>query len=223
VAVQAAREAMWQTFAAKYPEVTTGDLAPGADHDFIRECDKGPRRLAPTTTGRRHAPRRNTSPPPTPPIAASTGCPGEPGQPSPAAPACIMSSTIESSASGYRAARDLPAPDPAAFLAQNLATAPYRYAARITVHAPADVVRARTGALPDRVEPLDENTCTVHVSDDSLDRMTQHLVALGADFTLDTAPTPCPRRTRTRSSNGGRPNIPSTLATPSPATIGSIL
>ena len=30
-AADAAREAMWATFAAQYPEVTTGDLAPGAD------------------------------------------------------------------------------------------------------------------------------------------------------------------------------------------------
>jgi hypothetical protein len=39
-AAQTARDAMWQAFAAKYPEVTTGDLAPGTDHDFVRECDK---------------------------------------------------------------------------------------------------------------------------------------------------------------------------------------
>jgi hypothetical protein len=25
---------MWATFAARYPEVTTGDVAPGADHAF---------------------------------------------------------------------------------------------------------------------------------------------------------------------------------------------
>ncbi|MGH3736621.1 MAG: helix-turn-helix transcriptional regulator [Micromonosporaceae bacterium] len=84
--------------------------------------------------------------------------------------------------------RDLPAPDPATFLAQHLANAPYRYTARVTVHAPAEVVQARTGALPARVTPLDENTCAVNVSDDSLERITQHLVALGADFALDTVP-----------------------------------
>jgi len=39
-AAQTARDAMWQAFAAKYPEITTGDLAPGTDHDFVRECDK---------------------------------------------------------------------------------------------------------------------------------------------------------------------------------------
>jgi predicted DNA-binding transcriptional regulator YafY len=83
--------------------------------------------------------------------------------------------------------RDLPAPDAAAFLARHLATAPYRYTAQATVQAPADVVQARTGALPGRVQPLDESRCTVHVSDDSLHRMTRHLVALDADFTLNTA------------------------------------
>ena len=92
--------------------------------------------------------------------------------------------------------RALPAADPAAFLAHQLATAPYRYSASVTVQAPARSVLARTGALPGRVEPIDEHTCTVHVSDDSVDRMTQHLVALGADFTIHTAPADLRRRLR---------------------------
>ncbi len=39
-AADAAREAMWATFAAQYPEVTTGDLGPGADAAFVTESDK---------------------------------------------------------------------------------------------------------------------------------------------------------------------------------------
>jgi len=39
-AADAAREAMWATFAAQYPEVTTGDLAPEADRAFVTESDK---------------------------------------------------------------------------------------------------------------------------------------------------------------------------------------
>jgi hypothetical protein len=39
-AVEAAQDAMWATFAARYPEVTTGDLAPGADHAFVTEATR---------------------------------------------------------------------------------------------------------------------------------------------------------------------------------------
>lgn len=39
-AADAARDAMWSAFAAQYPEVTTGDLAPGADHAFVAESNK---------------------------------------------------------------------------------------------------------------------------------------------------------------------------------------
>ena len=39
-AADAARDAMWATFAQRYPEVTTGDLAPGADFAFVAESDK---------------------------------------------------------------------------------------------------------------------------------------------------------------------------------------
>jgi predicted DNA-binding transcriptional regulator YafY len=81
--------------------------------------------------------------------------------------------------------RRLPAADPAAYLAQALATAPHRYNVRATVHAPADVVAARTGALPGRIESVDEQTCTVNVSDDSLDYIAHHLVDLDADFTIN--------------------------------------
>jgi hypothetical protein len=31
---------MWATFAARYPEVTAGDLAPGADHAFVAEVTR---------------------------------------------------------------------------------------------------------------------------------------------------------------------------------------
>ncbi len=39
-AADAAREAMWAAFAARYPEVTIGDVAPGADHAFVAESNK---------------------------------------------------------------------------------------------------------------------------------------------------------------------------------------
>jgi hypothetical protein len=39
-AADAARDAMWAAFAAQYPEVTTGDLPPGADRAFVAESDR---------------------------------------------------------------------------------------------------------------------------------------------------------------------------------------
>lgn len=39
-AADAAREAMWATFAQRYPEVTTGDLPPGADYEFVVVSNK---------------------------------------------------------------------------------------------------------------------------------------------------------------------------------------
>lgn len=39
-AADAARDAMWAAFAAQYPEITTGDVAPGADQPFVTESDK---------------------------------------------------------------------------------------------------------------------------------------------------------------------------------------
>nr|BFE56381.1 hypothetical protein GCM10020063_009070 [Dactylosporangium thailandense] len=39
-AADAARDAMWAAFAARYPEVTTGDVPPDAEHTFVTESDK---------------------------------------------------------------------------------------------------------------------------------------------------------------------------------------
>jgi sulfatase maturation enzyme AslB (radical SAM superfamily) len=39
-----------------------------------------------------------------------------------------------------------------------------------------------------RIEPIDEQTCTVNVSDDSLEYITRHLVDLDADFSIDGPP-----------------------------------
>ncbi|WP_405981998.1 WYL domain-containing protein [Streptomyces sp. NBC_00158] len=90
---------------------------------------------------------------------------------------------------GHRVpARTLPAPDPAAFVATKIATAPARYRAVATVHAPAVAVLARTQGLPERVIPIDEATCTVDLSGGSLARIAQLVVALAADYTLDADP-----------------------------------
>lgn len=83
------------------------------------------------------------------------------------------------------APRALPDVDAAAYLVRTIAMAPYRYTAQATVHASASTVRARLHApIPGTVEPLDDNTCILHLRGDSLDLIAQHLAALVA---LDTA------------------------------------
>ncbi|AEW98104.1 MULTISPECIES: helix-turn-helix transcriptional regulator [Streptomycetaceae] len=84
--------------------------------------------------------------------------------------------------------RPVPGHDPADYVAQKIATAPARYRALATVHAPADTIRHRTGALPARVQPLDDTTCTVDCSSDSLAHIAQALTALNADYALDADP-----------------------------------
>ena len=82
--------------------------------------------------------------------------------------------------------RELPAADPAAYVARKITNAPVRYRAIATVAAPAEVVQARAwGALPGRVTPIDEHTCTVDLSGDWLPRISATLASLDIDYTLD--------------------------------------
>ncbi|MFD3870273.1 helix-turn-helix transcriptional regulator [Streptomyces sp. NPDC058623] len=81
-----------------------------------------------------------------------------------------------------------PGPDPAAYVAAKIAAAPVRHRAVATVHASADNVRARTWALASRIRPMDESTCTIDCSDNSLNRIAQTLTNLNTDYTLDADP-----------------------------------
>lgn len=82
--------------------------------------------------------------------------------------------------------RDLPGADPAAYVADKITTASTRYRAVATITAPADTVRTRTwGALPGRITPVDEHTCTLDLSGDWLPRIAAILASLDADYTLD--------------------------------------
>jgi predicted DNA-binding transcriptional regulator YafY len=85
--------------------------------------------------------------------------------------------------------RDLPATDPAAFVADRIATAPARYRASATIAAPAETVRARTwGSLPARLTAIDAHSCALDLSGDSLARIAAILTGIDADYTLDADP-----------------------------------
>ena len=78
--------------------------------------------------------------------------------------------------------RELPMADPAAYVAQNLTGAGYRFQARVTVHAPADLVHSRSHYRWGTVEPIDDRTCEYRTSDDSLDWLAMRIGMLGFAF-----------------------------------------
>lgn len=88
----------------------------------------------------------------------------------------------------FAAGRALPVADPAAYVAQNLAGAPSRYQARLTVHAPAAAIEPRLAWVGGTVEPIDERTCRYETSDDSLDWLAVRIGMLGLDFAVHEPP-----------------------------------
>jgi len=65
-----------------------------------------------------------------------------------------------------------------------VSNAPYRYQVSVRLHAPAEVVSARTSPTSSRVEPVDECTCRFHVGVPSLEQVPLHLARLGVDFEI---------------------------------------
>ncbi|TDD23383.1 WYL domain-containing protein [Nonomuraea diastatica] len=84
--------------------------------------------------------------------------------------------------------RELPAPDPVAYLTRSFADATYPYTARLTVELSADAVRSRLFVhVPGDIEARGPDACAVRVSAESAELATQYVVAiagLGAGFTL---------------------------------------
>jgi predicted DNA-binding transcriptional regulator YafY len=79
------------------------------------------------------------------------------------------------------APRKVPAKDAAAFVAQSLKTAPYRYEARVTLHAPLSELERRRG-LGGTLTPLDDDRCELRTRDDNLDWLAARVLMLGVAF-----------------------------------------
>ncbi|WP_116046121.1 helix-turn-helix transcriptional regulator [Amycolatopsis palatopharyngis] len=77
--------------------------------------------------------------------------------------------------------REDPGGDVADYVSRGLATAPWQLRARITVHAPAAVVRQKVPSVVS-VEVVDENTCVITAGSDSPQFLVHYLVQLDADF-----------------------------------------
>ncbi|HET6448021.1 MAG TPA: YafY family protein [Conexibacter sp.] len=84
--------------------------------------------------------------------------------------------------------RAMPGGDPAAFVAANLRGAQYRHVARVTLHAPAEQLRARFPGIWGTFEPLTTHTCEYRGSDDSLDWLALRIAGLGVDFEVHEPP-----------------------------------
>jgi predicted DNA-binding transcriptional regulator YafY len=84
--------------------------------------------------------------------------------------------------------RALPNDDPAAFVAASLSGATSRYQARVTLHVPAAEVAQRALFAGSTVEAIDDRTCELRTSDDSLDWLAVRVGMLGVDFEVHEPP-----------------------------------
>jgi predicted DNA-binding transcriptional regulator YafY len=86
------------------------------------------------------------------------------------------------------AARRPPAPDVAAFVRESIMGAPYRFEARVTLHAPAEELTARVPAYWGTIRPIDARTCEYRTGDDDLWWLALRVAMLGVDFELHEPP-----------------------------------
>src|SRR6266511_2225583 len=84
--------------------------------------------------------------------------------------------------------RDLPDNDIAAYVSRRVSAAAWQWRARITVHAPADVVTERINPAVGVVEAVDEHTCVLVTGADSIDVIAVYASLLGVDFEVTEPP-----------------------------------
>ena len=84
--------------------------------------------------------------------------------------------------------RDPPPGGVAAYVAGGVSAAAWRHRARVTVHAPADVVTARINPAVGVVEAVDEHTCVLDTGADSLTTLAVYLGLLEVDFEVTEPP-----------------------------------
>jgi predicted DNA-binding transcriptional regulator YafY len=85
------------------------------------------------------------------------------------------------------APREPPAEDIAAYVTHNVRSAGMRFEAVVTVHAPAATIIERVPSAV-LVEPIDENSCSVHAGAGSIEMLALYLAMMDADFTVTEPP-----------------------------------
>jgi predicted DNA-binding transcriptional regulator YafY len=78
--------------------------------------------------------------------------------------------------------RQPPADDVAAYVSQSISSAPYRYQARILIHAPPEAVARRSSPAAGRLEATGQDTCILHTGSNSLDELAIYIAVKGFDF-----------------------------------------
>ena len=87
---------------------------------------------------------------------------------------------------GPAGARFTPRPPPAgdlvAYVSQSISSVPYRYQARILVHAPLETVAQRSSPTAGRLEAVDARSCMFYTGSNSLDELALYVAVKGFDF-----------------------------------------
>jgi predicted DNA-binding transcriptional regulator YafY len=91
-------------------------------------------------------------------------------------------------ATGVRFSREPPDEDVAAYVARSVSSAPSRYEARVTLHAPAATVRKRLPPHWGTIEPIDGRRCEYRTGDYDLDWLALRVAMLDIDFSVREPP-----------------------------------
>jgi predicted DNA-binding transcriptional regulator YafY len=82
------------------------------------------------------------------------------------------------------AARPPPADDVVRWVTESLSSSPYRYRARVLLHASPAELSTRVGTFEGVVEPVSKNRCVLTTGAHSLDGLAVHVALLGVDFEI---------------------------------------
>ena len=78
--------------------------------------------------------------------------------------------------------REPPAGDVATYVSQAISSDPYRYQARLVMHAPLAAVAERSSPASGRLEAIDQQSCLLHVGSHSLEELALYVAIKGFDF-----------------------------------------
>jgi predicted DNA-binding transcriptional regulator YafY len=84
--------------------------------------------------------------------------------------------------------REPPDSDLATYVSQAISSMPYRYRARVTLHAPMAVVAERVPPTVGTLQALDEHTCQLDAGGNRLEEIAIYIAAIGADFEIHHPP-----------------------------------
>jgi len=76
----------------------------------------------------------------------------------------------------------------AAYVSKSVSYAPYVYRARVTLHAPVEMVADRVPPTAGVLEAIDQRTCTLHTGANSLDMLSVFVALIGVDFEVREPP-----------------------------------